>query len=488
MNDEGNTAIFSERCREQDYYELLFDRGASIHVSNKKGQTPLHYAIQHYNMPLSNFLIDKGASVTAKDHKGYTPLHVLMRIHVESDSVLKNLMAHGADLNAPINDGSTPLHLAVKYYNMYYVIKLVDLKANCNSPDNIGNTPVHIAIQRGFTPALHFLLSRGGNPSFRNKHGNAPLHVASRYGHVDCMEVLLKHKADPNIKDHEQRTPIFNTIDDEEANMDALNFLMHNGADLNVKDVLGRPPLHHTNDLEAIEALLDHGAEADVKDNSGNSLVHNILRQNGDPIETLTLLTDHEVDLECVNDDKETLLHLCASEDHLECASYLLEEADLDPNAQDSRGNTALHRSVMSDECLCLELLVDHGVTIDIQNNDGETPLHLAIKTGQIPQSYILLHNNARWDLPNREGKTVPQCTEAFDRLVETHAKKSNDGISYLFFANFLQFLTNLFGQVKWNHPCFQTIISTSLVKYFKGLQADFDPETVAGWYTELYG
>lgn len=96
-------------------------------------------------------------------------------------------------------------------------------------------------------------------------------------------------------------------------------------------------------------------------------------------------------------------------------------------------------------------------------------------------RAFILVTHNARWDIPDNEGNTADQNAEVFDLLIKTYATKSKDGISYLFFANLLQFLTNSFGHIKWDHPFFHALISRSLLTYFKAIQSDFDHKLIDG-------
>lgn len=73
-------------------------------------ETPLHYAVFHGNLEITEYLIEKGADVNARNRNSDTPLHLAaMNGNVD---IAKILLKHNADVNAKNNEGKTALDYA----------------------------------------------------------------------------------------------------------------------------------------------------------------------------------------------------------------------------------------------------------------------------------------------------------------------------------------------------------------------------------------
>ncbi|WP_264705551.1 ankyrin repeat domain-containing protein [Wolbachia endosymbiont (group A) of Gymnosoma rotundatum] len=76
-------------------------------------ETPLHYAVFHGNLEITEYLIEKGADVNARNRNSNTPLHLaIMKGKID---VVKVLLKHNADVNAKNNEGKTALHYATDF-------------------------------------------------------------------------------------------------------------------------------------------------------------------------------------------------------------------------------------------------------------------------------------------------------------------------------------------------------------------------------------
>ncbi|ACN95318.1 ankyrin repeat domain-containing protein [Wolbachia pipientis] len=103
---------------------------------------------------------------------------------------------------------------------------------------------------------------------------------------------------------------------------------------------------------EIIPSLLKAGADLNMQDNKGKTLLH------------------------------DTAIYSSGYED----LGYLLD-AKADPNIQDEKGNTPLHyyAAKCSDQSRkTMDLLISKGADLSIKNNDGKTPLQVAIDNDNI--------------------------------------------------------------------------------------------------------
>lgn len=108
----------------------MIEKGASVNLTDKSGDTPLHMAVYSARVPVVEMLISAGAFVNATNKKLDTPLHTIgksQKLVVRSlkeswfwniddydadcYSIATLLIQNGADLRARNKDGKTPLDL-----------------------------------------------------------------------------------------------------------------------------------------------------------------------------------------------------------------------------------------------------------------------------------------------------------------------------------------------------------------------------------------
>lgn len=90
---------------------------------------------------------------------------------------------------------------------------------------------------------------------------------------------------------------------------------------------------------------------------------------------------------------------------------HLLQEG-VDPNAQSGRlQRNALHQAALHDRAECVRLLVDNGALVDAEEGKGDTALHLATWKGHAEVVDALLTHGADIDrLSGRDGNTPLWC------------------------------------------------------------------------------
>lgn len=62
------------------------------------------------------------------------------------------------------------------------------------------------------------------------------------------------------------------------------------------------------------------------------------------------------------------------------------------------------------------------------------------------------------------------------------------EGISYLFFANFLKYLTETHNTSDWDDPLLRSWVTNALITYIEELISEFPKETLDEWFQEFYG
>ncbi|XP_038177793.1 ankyrin repeat domain-containing protein 31 isoform X2 [Arvicola amphibius] len=110
--------------------------------------------------------------------------------------------------------GESLLHVASRGGDLSLVKVLIASGADVNIKDNTGWTPLHEASSEGFNDVIVELLKAGANINCENVDGMLPLHGAAVGNHLKTAEILLEHGANPNQKDQKQRTAL-EKADDE---------------------------------------------------------------------------------------------------------------------------------------------------------------------------------------------------------------------------------------------------------------------------------
>jgi ankyrin repeat protein len=111
-------------------------------------------------------------------------------------SMVKALIAAGADPSTPNKDGQTPVFIA-SYAGRVAVVKAL-LAAGANpstaTPED-GWTPVWIAARNNHLDVINALVAAGANPSTATATGNTPVFVAESKGHTLAAALLRQHGA-----------------------------------------------------------------------------------------------------------------------------------------------------------------------------------------------------------------------------------------------------------------------------------------------------
>jgi TonB family protein len=92
---------------------------------------------------------------------------------------------------------------------------------------------------------------------------------------------------------------------------------------------------------------------------------------------------------------------------HYAEAETLLANPDVDPDARDEDGWTALMYAARSDRPEFVTLLVKADANLDLQNEDGETALIIAVRRGRVDEARLLLMAGADESLRDAKGRTA---------------------------------------------------------------------------------
>jgi ankyrin repeat protein len=396
---EGNTALHFAALHAKTIETItliLENKQVDINHRDELGRTALHYAIEKKNVEIVRCLVEKGADPTIHDHTGYTPFHFAAYFLTDTD-VLGLLLETGiVDINETTSkEGLTALHLEIIKYNV---------------------------------PALRFLLSKGANPNVGDENGITPLHlVATLAKDIDIVELFLNHPdTNVNCLDNEGRNALDYANDNEHGHSERLTKLLkekdvvsQTGNSLedekvqkeitfknNVKGILAYAI--ENSDVEKVRILIEKGAEISTVtwgEEGVNALhVASVYAKKTELLDVILAAGQFEINGSNVNGM--TALHYASHANNMTTARYLLEKG-ADPAIGDNKGFTPLHLAAKhsyNTDILALLLTREKKIEINKVNESGLTALYVAVATSNVTAARFLLEKGANPNVADPNG------------------------------------------------------------------------------------
>ncbi|KXZ41673.1 hypothetical protein GPECTOR_326g47 [Gonium pectorale] len=341
-------------------------------------------------------------------------------------SHVQHLINHGADVNAPDNNGWTPLHTAAYHGQEEIVRILLNANANVNARNKQEETPLHLAAKWPQDRVVEALLSGGADLAARNKRGRTPAHVAALFNrhaildrllNAELVKTLLRHNAGLGLLDVRGHAPLHFLPPAQVG--DWLHWAAYEGREELLGVLLSRPgvrpdcyneegltPLHlaaHANSTAMVSMLLNAGAKVNAPSQpaakpSGKDAalglplpgapgsitagisVAGTLRAYGSPV---------------YGGGRDPY----AGYGGAAAAAAMSGSSKLPPGEL-----TALHIAAERGSAELVRLLVGAGARVNAQGERGMPPLHVAVWEGNTPAVVSLLAAKASVSLKSKSG------------------------------------------------------------------------------------
>lgn len=222
------------------------------HPVDAHGNTPLHLAVFHNDLPLVFLLLTKGADPNVENHGGKTPLDISKMLNFEKVSVL--LWKHGAidsrgDESCRVSSSSetssprsqlSPSELMVATQSVFtaaflgltwHVVPHLNI-STINSTDDAGHTILMKACYSGHIGLVEQLTEKGADIKVKDKTGFNCLAWACLMGWVEITKFLVEKKGmDINGGEGTALTPLFVAV--FSGHLDVVIYLIQQNVNLN---------------------------------------------------------------------------------------------------------------------------------------------------------------------------------------------------------------------------------------------------------------
>ncbi len=419
---DGLTDTNTETSQEE-IVALLRDRinedNVIPHVINSfrhygSGWSLLHKAI---NSSLRNkgmiieTLLERGANPNCLDAAGLTPLHSAVELYEveEDDDTTKNivqlLLKFGADPNSnDIVNGKTPLHSLLNKYS---------------ENEDTDNVTLDIGI-------IALLLHFKADPNGKDKDGNTPFHYAIMApNYENLINLLLLYKGDIQGKNNNSETLIFyipyHVLVSRTKLTNFFKFLLEKGVDITIQNNLGQTFMNELLRGETIwhckewscknlaKIIAPLGIDIYKKDLKGNDCIHTSLKKGNFKLvfinDKYNYFLKYGLNFTGKNNKGKTYLHCASRSGNKELVEFLIDQG-LSIHDKTTDGKTCLHYAAQSDNKELVEFFIEQGLNIQDKTTKGQTCLHLAAPCGDKASAVFFIQQGLSIHDKTLEGKT----------------------------------------------------------------------------------
>ncbi|XP_067653524.1 uncharacterized protein [Haliotis asinina] len=342
LRDSNNNTLLHLACQRDGkatVENLLPD--VKINTRGKNGQTPLMCAVLSGRMGVFDFLVSEKADLTLTDEDNNSLLHAACTVH---DVTMLVHMKTKLDVNIRGKHGWSPaMKAAVNGHKKAFEHLLDPQKANRQSDDK-GNNLLHLACHGGNVSIVKHLLQMF-DINGRGNNGWTPVMFAAANGVHSVFELLVSKGADVRLRDNSNNSVLHLAC--VGGNKSIVDTVLPK-TDINCLGNKGRPAIMVT----ALHA-----------------------RPN-----LFKLLLSRKANIELVDDNKDTILHLACEGGDYSIVKYLIRKCGV--NATGRHGRTPIMAAALAGKKDVFDLLVSQNADHTVTDDDQYNVLHLACEVG----------------------------------------------------------------------------------------------------------
>ena len=392
----GMTAFFVSVLKGRIEAALALQKhGAKTNITDSDGSLPVHVAAQSGNVDMLKLMPSNNVNITTDNQYKLTPLW-LACLNGHLDAV-KFLLENGADPNlSRLDNGVSPVCIAMSEKHINIVKQLLGKDSiDLTSVDKTGTSIIHLASALGDAEILQNLIGNNLDINIADNQGFYPIHAATHHGHTEIIDILLANGANINTRSENTCwTPLYYAISSGlPENLTLIDYLLAKGADPMIANSSGYYPMYgaiHYDQLDTVKTLLKHD----------KSIVNQLAKDNITPL---------YYSLRIQHGGKETNITMVK----------LLLENGADPFIAMNDGDTPIHMAHYAASKEGIKVLLDHGVSLNVQNQELKTPLHCLIASDTLSieskkEIIKLFRDKYDLSLQDNAGKTVTDYAKEY--------------------------------------------------------------------------
>ncbi len=428
FDNEGNERTLRNNFTVQHYAALngqtevlkrLLKLRANIKVQSEGGSTLFHWAALGGKEKTMEWLLRQYGS----DKKSIVNMHTTSKketaLHFAAGlghkAVVQKLLVWRAKIDAENSDKVTPLMFAIFNRQKETIETLIKKGANLLKEGYQSRTPLMAALvyspkksaTYNLKDIVQLLLDHGSGPNeIYTPTKESVLQIAISNGHAEVAELLYNNGAKFDHKDKEGNTPLITALiaisNDKNSDLEKFTERLINDIPED-SDIISKALMYASAvDSTWAKRLLEKGANPNFEEENKNTPL--FIAAAFGKIDCIKLLLEEKVSTDCINNEKQTALHLATKGGYRNAIDLLLESTSIDPNARDRNHETALHYAARAN-CLDIieRLLKEDKIEKEPRNKMWQTPLHIAAIADNTAAVWTLLNSSMSFEVDPKD-------------------------------------------------------------------------------------
>lgn len=284
-NNEGKTPLhYAVEKKELEMIKLLLTRGADVNIKDKKGNTPIFYSYykeqygETYNRDMISLLLQYKADVLLKNDEGKSFFDIV-KDELKDIEIIKIFIEN--EINISIDEEFFQKAILTKDVNLIKYI--LDKKPEYINLKTRRNNFIIMDIFESYEEydrleIIKYLVDKGVDLNIKNSLGNTPAFYCKSLGE---LELFINKGVNFNYKNENEVEVLDYIYVNNMSNEKLVKKLIENGFDINKKIIEGCSYIFYCENIEELKVLYNLGAEINIVDQEGTSLLEYYIKNKG---------------------------------------------------------------------------------------------------------------------------------------------------------------------------------------------------------------